>query len=310
MYSAVDIGVLEDGRLDAFIIGDSGILGFFALESIVTRTNVRFLDGARAVDGRVPSEPHQRAVAPRQLGAVSSTDQKIRQGRVLLDPGLLMADPVLAARDCRLRRRLDDDSRRRSGFLLGVRRLLPASGIVLHLEAGDGVVQTILPAAGVLPAGEPALESLDRLERPRSLDLLPLFCLTARRRGRTLALGRLEDPGQRLHLPSHLGQRLVRVPPRREAVVVAQSTRERPGRRRLRRAADGEGVAGEFLAIAVRRVTFRQLGDRLSRRLLAAVQRHVERGPPFRRLFRILGGQHVFAFPKSLSSKRRGIHDV
>lgn len=308
MYSAVDIGVLEDGRLDAFVIGDSGILaGFPVLESVVARTNVRFLDGARAVNGRVSSETHQRAVAPRQLRAVGPANQEIRQGRVLLDPRLLMADPVIAAG---LRGRLDDNSRR--GPLLGVRRLLPAPGIVLHLEAGDGVVQTtVLPAAGVLPAGESALEPLDGLERSRSLDLFPLFRLAAGRRGRPLVrLGRLEDPRQRLHLPSHLRQRLVGVSPRvrREAVVVAQGARERPGRRRLRRAADGEGVAGELFvaAAAVRRVALRQL--RLAPRRLAAVQRHVKRGPPLRRFLGILSGQHVFAFLKS--PQRCGIRGV
>lgn len=306
MYSAVDIGVLEDGRLDAFIIGDSGILGgFFVLESVVTRTNVRFLDGARTVNGRVPAETHQRAVAPRQLRAVSPTNQEIREGRVLLDPRLLMVDPMVAAD--RLRGRLDDDPRR--GPLFGVRRLLPARGVVLHLEAGNGVVQTtVLPAAGVLPAGESALESLDRLERPRSLDLLPLFRLAAGRRGRPLVLGRLEDPRQRLHLPTHLtGQRLLRVSlaARRKAVIVAQGARKRAGRRRLRRAADGEGVAGEFLvsAAAVRRVALSQFGDRLPRRL-AAVQRHVKRGPPLRRFLGILSGQHVFAFLESPSGMR------
>lgn len=298
MYSAVDVDVLEDGRLDAFIIGDSGILGGFpVLESVVARTNIRFLDGARTVNGRVSPEAHQRAVAPRQLGAVGPTNQEIREGRVLLDPRLLMAGPVIAAG---LRGRLDDDSRR--GPLLGARRLLPASGIVLHVEAGNGVVQTsVLPAAGVLPAGESALESLDGLERSRSLDLLPLFRLAAGRRGRPFVLGRLEDPRQRLYLPSHLGQRLVRVSPgaRREAVVVAQGARKRPGR--LRRAADGEGVAGELLVptTAVRRVALGQFADRLAARRLAAVQRHVKRGPPLRRFLGILSGQHVFAFLKS-----------
>lgn len=307
MYTAVDIGVLEDGRVGAFIIGDSRILGgFLIFESIVIRTNIRFLDGARTIDGCVPSEPHQCAIAPRQFRAVSPADQEICEGRVLFDPGLLMVAPMLAARSCRLRSRLNDDSRR-GGFLFGIRRLLFTSGIVLHLEAGNGVVQTIiLPAARVFPAGEPTLESLDGFEGPRSLDLLPLFRLTAKRRRSSFAFGRLEDPRQRLHLSSHLGQCLVCVSPRarRKPVIVAQGARKRPGRRRLRRAADGEGVAGEFFATAVCRVALSQLGDRLPRRL-AAVQWHVERGPPLRRFLGILSGQHVFAFPKSPQSDAR-----
>jgi len=98
VYSAIDIGVLEDGRLDAFIISDSGILG--GLSIVIC---IRFRDGARTIDRSVPSKPYQRAVAPRQLGAVSPTDQKIRESRVLLDPGLLMADSMLAAGSGRLR---------------------------------------------------------------------------------------------------------------------------------------------------------------------------------------------------------------
>jgi len=69
-------------------------------------------------------------------------------------------------------------------------RLLPPR-VIVQLEAGDSVVQTrILSAGRFFPAGEPALEPLDRLEGPRSLDLLPLL----RRPGRSFALGRLEDP--------------------------------------------------------------------------------------------------------------------
>jgi len=99
--------------------------------------------------------------------------------------------------------RFDDDPRR-GGSLLDIRQLLAASGIVLHLEAGDGIVQTtVLPAAGLFPAGKPALKSFDRLERPRPLDLFSLLRLTPT--GYPVALGRLEDSRQRLHLASHLG---------------------------------------------------------------------------------------------------------
>lgn len=172
-----------------------------------------------------------------------------------------MTDPVLARRPGRLRCRLDNDFRNRRS-LLDILLFLLASGVVFHVETGDGIVQTtVLSIAGFFLAGEPALKPLDGFKRSRALDFLPLLRLAAR--DRSLALGRLEDLRQRLHLAPHLREHLVGGFPRarRQTLAVAQSARQRARRRRcrgrrLRRAADGKGVAGEFLG-TIGRVTFR-----------------------------------------------------
>lgn len=204
MHSAIDVGVFKDGRFDAFVIHRGILGGLLVFESIAISTKIRrrpFNRVAGTFDGRLSSDAHQHAVAPRQLRAVSPTNQQVRESRALLASRLLMTSGGAG----RGLRSLDDDPRR-GGFLFSTRRLL--AGIVLHLEAGDGIVQTTVlgrPGAGLLPAGESTLKSFDRLEGPRPLHLLPLLPSLAPAGRHPVALGRLEDPRQRLNFAPHLG---------------------------------------------------------------------------------------------------------